>query len=148
MKTSASPAKAARIGPYSRALQNGASNGLDGRTVDGKFVRRCEAELLAQLVGEPSFAQRLLVRRVAKMMLVAEKLDGKITGGGDWTPHDARTFGGLNNAISRALKDLGLRPQPSAKLPSLVARVAQNWGYSLFSLTRASVLVNCQSALA
>ncbi len=30
----------------------------------------------------------------------------------------------------------------------LVARVAQNWGYSLLSLTRASLVVNCQSALA
>ncbi len=30
----------------------------------------------------------------------------------------------------------------------LVVRVAQNWGYSLLSLTRASLVVNCQSALA
>ena len=30
----------------------------------------------------------------------------------------------------------------------LVARVAQNWGYSFLSLTRASLVVNCQSALA
>jgi hypothetical protein len=30
----------------------------------------------------------------------------------------------------------------------LVARVAQNWGYSFLSLTRASLVVNCQLALA
>ena len=35
-----------------------------------------------------------------------------------------------------------------ARDPHLVARVAQNWGYSLLSLTRASLVVNCQSALA
>jgi hypothetical protein len=35
-----------------------------------------------------------------------------------------------------------------AVLYVLVARVAQNWGYSLLSLTRAWLVVNCQSALA
>ncbi len=41
-------------------------------------------------------------------------------------------------------------PSPAFTLssPALVVRVAQNWGYSLLSLTRASLVVNCQSALA
>ena len=41
---------------------------------------------------------------------------------------------------SKILKD--------ALVGDLVARVAQNWGYSLLSLTRASAVVNCQSAFA
>ncbi len=40
------------------------------------------------------------------------------------------------------------RPDLALTLNNLVARVAQNWGYSLLSLTRASLVVNCQSALA
>jgi hypothetical protein len=45
---------------------------IDGRSREGKFLRKCEAELVAQTGGEPSFAQRLLVRRIARAMLKLE----------------------------------------------------------------------------
>lgn len=125
MKAANSRNPTPRVGPYSRILQNGAGEGIDGRTRDGKFIRRCEAELLAQIEGDPSFTQRLLVRRVAKMMFVAERLDEKLTGADNWTPHDARTFGALNTAIARALRDLGLKNQPKAKAPTLADYAAQ-----------------------
>ena len=41
-------------------------------------------------------------------MLQAELFDAKM-GSGDWTPHDSRTASGINNAVLRALKDLGLK---------------------------------------
>lgn len=125
MKAANSRNPTPRVGPYSRILQNGAGEGIDGRTRDGKFIRRCEAELLAQIEGDPSFTQRLLVRRVAKMMFVAERLDEKLTGADNWTPHDCRTFGALNTAIARALRDLGLKNQPKAKAPTLADYAAQ-----------------------
>ena len=61
-----------------------------------------------QLGGKPSFTQTLAIRRIARLMLQAELFDQKMAGG-DWTGHDARSAGAVNNAVLRALKDLGLQ---------------------------------------
>lgn len=56
-----------RLKPDSRALGRGAlGDAIDGRSREGKFIRRIEAELLDQLGANPSFAQLLLVRRAAR----------------------------------------------------------------------------------
>ena len=44
-------------------------------------------------------------------MLQAELFDRKLAGG-DWTANDSRTAAGINNALMRALKDIGLKAQP------------------------------------
>ena len=90
---------------------------IDGRSREGKFLRKCEAELVAQVGGQPSFAQRLLIRRIARAMLKLEMFDAKMAGG-SWTDHDARTYGGLSNALRLMLRELGLKAAP-AKGPSL-----------------------------
>ena len=119
--------KARKLGPYSRVLTRGAIGGeVDGRSREGRFLRQTEVELLAQLGREPNFTEKLLIRRVCKMMLLAEKLDDKLTGGGEWTSHDARTFGGLNNALRVALRDLGLKQEPKAKPASLADIAARH----------------------
>ena len=118
------PARAASKRPnraYSRILAGGAGGTANGNTREGRFVKAMERELLAQIGGEPTFTQRLLIRRVTKMMALAERLDEKLTTGDTWTPHDARTFGGLNNAIRVALRDLGLKPVGKPKAPSPLA---------------------------
>jgi hypothetical protein len=79
---------------------------LDGRSREGRFLRQAERELLDQIGGEPGFAQRALVRRAARLMLAAEKVDGHLTA--TITSNDARTLGELNRSISDALADLGL----------------------------------------
>jgi hypothetical protein len=79
-----------------------------------KFLRRCQAELVAHVGGPPSFAQKLLIRRAARAMLRLELFDARMSSG-DWTDHDARTLGGLNNALPLALRELGVRetkPKP------------------------------------
>jgi hypothetical protein len=40
----------------------GSVEGWDGRSREGKFLRKCEAELIAQIGGEPSWAQLMLGR--------------------------------------------------------------------------------------
>ncbi len=57
------------------------------------------------------------------------------------------TIGRRKTPVSRRAMGEGERPRFDRRT-SLVVRVAQNWGYSLLSLTRASLVVNCQSALA
>jgi hypothetical protein len=119
MLAAASNIKPRRVGPYSRILTNGAGEGFDGRSREGKFVRRCEAELLSQIGREPTFGERLLVRRIARLSLQCELFDRKLASGADWTAHDSRSYSGVQGAIRHALRDLGLKPTPKAKAPSL-----------------------------
>ena len=127
MDTAASPSPARRIKPYCKALTRGSLGAdIDGRSVEGKFLRRIEAELVEQLGGSPTFSQTLSIRRIARLSLQCEAFDTKLATG--WTPHDARTAAGINNAILRALKDLGLkakavRADPVASLNAIAAEI-------------------------
>ncbi len=125
MITAASSATRRIVKPHCRALRRGViGDAIDGRSKEGKFLRCCEAELVAHVGGSPSFAQKLLIRRAARAMLRLELLDAKMASG-DWTDHDARTFGGLNNALRLALRELGVRetkPKPIPTIAEIAAR--------------------------
>ncbi len=57
-------------------------------------------------------------------MLRLELLDAKMSSG-DWTDHGARTFGGLNNALRLARRELGVRettPKPIPTIAEIAAR--------------------------
>jgi hypothetical protein len=124
MTTSASASNRASIGPYSRMIDRGSlGHGISGRSREGKFLRRVEKELVAQVGGAPSFAQRLLVRRIARAVLRLELLDEKMAAG-NWTDGDARTFGGLSNALRLMLRELGLKAVPQTT-PSLQDYITQ-----------------------
>jgi hypothetical protein len=125
MVTAASSATRRAVRPYCRALARGVI-AIDGRSKEGKFLRRCEAELTAHVGGSPSFAQKLLIRRAARAMLRLELLDAKMASG-NWTDHDARTFGGLNNAIRLALRELGVREtKPKKPIPTIAEIAARH----------------------
>ena len=117
MTIASSTSVTTRRGPYCKALSRGSLGEVDGRSKEGKFLRRVEGELVAQLGGEPSFAQRLLIRRAARSLLQLELLDLKLATG-SWTAHDCRTQGGLNGTVRLALRELGLKATPP-KAPSL-----------------------------
>jgi hypothetical protein len=117
-----SPNPRGKVGPYSTAFTRGTVGDIDGRSREGRFLRRVEAELVAQVGGQPSFAQSLLIRRAARSMLQLELLDGKMASGA-WTGHDARTQGGLNNAVRLALRELGLKPIERQAAPSAIERL-------------------------
>jgi hypothetical protein len=130
MKPAAPKANTARVGPHSRALRRGAvGDQIDGRSREGRFLRAAEAELIAQTGGEPSFGQRILIRRAARAMLRLELLDAKMAVG-SWTDHDARTFGGLSNNLRLTLRELGLKPREKHKAPSLAEIAARHRGAS------------------
>ena len=70
MLTVTSKKRKERYGPYCRALQRGSVGSvIDGRSLPGRFLRRIERELEHQVGGAPTFAQRLLIRRISRMML-------------------------------------------------------------------------------
>jgi hypothetical protein len=113
------------VGPYCLAFSRGSvGDTIDGRSREGKFLRRVEAELVAQVGDEPSFAQSLLIRRAARSMLQLELLDAKMSSG-SWTAHDARTMGGLNNAVRLALRELGIKPPKVERVSPLAAHFAK-----------------------
>lgn len=101
----------------SRVLRRGVlGDRVDGRSREGRFLLKCEAELLAQLGPAPTFTQKMLVRRLARGLLRLELLDEKMTSG-EWTDHDARTFGGLTNAVRLIARELGLKKAAPAEKP-------------------------------
>jgi hypothetical protein len=117
-----------RMKPDSRALGRGALGGvIDGRSREGRFVRRIEAELIQQLGGVPSFGQLLLVRRAARAALKLELYDQKLASAG-LTDHDSRMYGGLSNNLRLLLRELGLKHLPpierrafATSLPNMLA---------------------------
>jgi hypothetical protein len=116
--------KIANRGPYCRALRTGGAIGQahDGRSREGKFLRKIEAELLAQL-PDYSFAQQLLVRRIARSLLQLELFDEKIASG-SFTELDAHVMGGLNNNVRLGLRELGIRAA-GAKKQTLASYLAE-----------------------
>jgi hypothetical protein len=125
MTTKTKPPVRPRVGPTCRQISTGSSAGVDGRTLQGKYGRRIEAELIAQIGGAPSFAQLLLIRRVVRTMWQLEVLDGKFASG-NWTDHDSRQQGGLGNGLRLALRELGLKPvaPKAASLSDVLAKHA------------------------
>jgi hypothetical protein len=96
--------------PFCRALTRGSlGDTFDGRSREGKVVRRFEAELVAQLGGKPSFGQLMLVRQAARATLQLEVHSTKMSGSSrSEAEADARTFRALNETLVRALEALGV----------------------------------------
>ena len=126
VKQALSTIKPMRMKPDSRALGRGALGGtIDGRSREGRFVRRIEAELIQQLGGVPSFGQLLLVRRAARAALKLELYDQKLASS-DLTDHDSRMYGGLSNNLRLLLRELGLKAPSPDRTPSLRDIVAEH----------------------
>jgi hypothetical protein len=119
-----------RFRPDSRALGRGSlGDAIDGRSREGKFIRRVEAELIEQLGGKPTFSQMLLVRRAARAALKLELYDRKLADG-DINGHDSRMYGGLSNNLRLLLREIASQAsaKSSAKTLDLDAIIARNKG--------------------
>ena len=125
MRASTLPSNRRTVGPYCRSLERGVlGDGINGRSREGKFLRRVEAELVAHVGGNPSFPQTLLIRRVSRAMLRLELMDSKLDGP-DWTDHDGRVFGGLSNSVRLMLRELGIKHAPASRKLSVLEYLAQ-----------------------
>jgi hypothetical protein len=92
---------------YSRRLSRGILAGLplDGRTYEGRVARQLERELLEHIGGPPNAIERLLIRQCVRQQLQLDWLGMKLLGG-DFTDHDRRVFGALNNSLRLTLREL------------------------------------------
>ena len=110
-----SPPKIASRGPHSRMFARGSVEGWDGRSREGKFLRKCEAELIAQIGGDPTWAQLMLIRRCSRSLLQLEMFDARISAG-EINECNSRMMGGIQNALRLALKELGIKAAPKPKV--------------------------------
>jgi hypothetical protein len=108
------------LGPYSRAIDRGAIGCLvDGRSTEGRFLRKYEAMLIEHIGGNPSILQRALITRCARLALHLEMIDRKsLAEGRTITQHDATFYASWSNSLGRMLARLGLEPA-AAPQPTL-----------------------------
>ena len=128
MKPALSTIGQMRLKPDSRAFGGSAlGDAIDGRSREGKFIRRIEAELLDQLGDNPSFAQLLLIRRAARAALKLELYDRKLAEG-DVNSHDSRMYGGLSSNLRLLLREIAAQAvaKGKAKPPDLSAVVERH----------------------
>jgi hypothetical protein len=114
-------------GAYSKPLRRGVLGDLDGRSKEGRFLKTIESDLTQQVGGAPSVGQQLLIRRIARAMLMLEILDLKMANNDNWNQCDAATQGGLNNNVRLCLRELGIKA-PAPKRQSLAAYLAEKAG--------------------
>jgi hypothetical protein len=108
-----------RLRPHSRLLERGT---VSGRSREGRFLASIEAQLAQHVApgGQPSIAQKLLIRRVSRAMLQLELLDEKKR----ITDHDLRLGNALDNRVRLGLKALGLKPGAAKPGPTLAEVMA------------------------
>ena len=113
MVENSSPKQTRRIGPHSRAFARGSlGDVIDGRSKEGRFIRRYERDMIDQLGGSPTTAQLLLIRRVARAAVQMEMIDRQLAKG-EISAHAARVFSALSNQVRLGLRELGLRAAPA-----------------------------------
>jgi hypothetical protein len=107
---------------YSKPLRRGVLGDIDGRSKEGRFHTQVHADLVQQVGESPTISQTLLIRRIARSMLMLEILDHKMASG-KWTDVDARTQGGLGNGLRLMLREIGIKAQaaPKASLAEYLA---------------------------
>ena len=119
------PAGRGGLGVYSRAIDRGAVGGvIDGRSREGRFLRRYEKQLLEHVGNNPSVTQRCLIQRAARLALHLELMDERsLAGDHVFTTHDHLHYVSWSNSLARHLGRLGLEPA-AAKAPSLADYLA------------------------
>jgi hypothetical protein len=96
-----------RLGPYSSV---GALAGLDGRTWEYLYVKKCRRELEEHIGGEATTVQRKLIERASWLMLRLSMMDRRLAedGGKRFTRNDSTQYLAWSNGLSRTLVLLDL----------------------------------------
>ncbi len=111
-----------KIGPYSRPASMAK---IDGRSADGRFLRRVRAELAQHVGGKPSATQYALIDRIAWLRLRIAAMDGNTALAKPMTEHDSRTYLAWVGTLDRLMRGLGPEaPQLGAKPATLAGYLA------------------------
>jgi len=101
---------------------------LDGRTKPVRRAKFLELAFVAALGGMVADHQRILIRRVAELIVISEQTRVRYLGGAGATVDDVVR---AENAVARATAALNLPAPTTAAKPSDPARAAQEWLHSL-----------------
>lgn len=82
-----------------------------------RFWRAHTTELTASLGREPSYAERLLIDRLAASLWQQQRLEAKMDAGEELSSHAMRAYNATGNRIRLDLAALGLKP-PAARPPT------------------------------
>jgi hypothetical protein len=91
-----------RLGPYSSV---GALAGLDGRTWEYLYIKKCRRELEEHIGGTPNTVQRELIERASWLMLRLSMMDRRLAqdGGKRFTNNDGTQYVAWSSGLSRIL---------------------------------------------
>jgi hypothetical protein len=93
-------------GPFSRALRKGA---IDQRSWEGRFLATVRHHMTVHIGGTPTIAQRVLIDRIAWLMLHCHLLDQRICSGRqNWGENDRKCYLAFSNSLVRSLREIGL----------------------------------------
>ena len=95
----------ARLAPYSARAVLAKP---DGRTREGRLLRDTRADLVAHVGGTPSATQKALIERAVALTLQIALMDTKLATAG-FTDHDHRAYIAWTNALTRLMRQLGLK---------------------------------------
>lgn len=101
-----------RIGPHSRPDKLAV---VDGRRAEAKLMKAIRAELAQHVGGTPSATQRMLIERCAMLSLRIQLMDRIALKEGAMTEKSAREYLCWTNALSRLLRQLGLKGTPRVR---------------------------------
>jgi len=85
---------------------------IDGRRAEARRLKEIRAELAGHVGKDVSITQKMMIERIAMIMLRIELMDGRALKKGDMTERDAREYLAWNNTVTRMLRQLGLKGAP------------------------------------
>lgn len=123
-----SPNRAATVTPPKKvrsAVVNGSRlfvEGLDGRSAAARRYRDLVVEFTNDIGGDPSEAQKQLIRRAASLSVWCEVQEVRLANGEDI---DIGPLTTATNSLRRVLADIGLERQPRDVTPDLQTYMRQ-----------------------
>lgn len=113
------------LGPRSRRTS---IDRMDKRTHEARFIKRMRANLIANVGGNPTFAQKEMIDLAAMLALRIKMADAKFSDEQSMSEVEARTYQGFCSAYARMLLRLKIEPSdapgPDASSNALAEYIA------------------------
>ncbi|TLU71466.1 hypothetical protein [Lichenicoccus roseus] len=96
---------------------------LDGRSTEGRLLRKVREELIAHVGGKPSATQKQIIEQICWLRLHITKMDAKALQAGEFSLAAGKQYLAWSNSLERLSRQLGLQG-PKQKPPTAAEMVA------------------------
>lgn len=86
--------------------------GVTARSREGRMIKGTRSDLIAQVGGEPSPAQRIMIERATMLTVQLARMDAKSLADSAMSEHATREYLAWSNTLTRLLGRLGLKNTP------------------------------------